>query len=329
MNDGQAKMLITAVRNIETTLNNLTETNKEKEKEMSEFAMVPVNNVNDLAVLGKTFEQSGMFGCTQEGQGIVLAMTCMSEKISPLKFIQTYHIIEGRPSMRADAMLAKFVERGGKFKVIEKSEKRAAIQLIKDANDQTFSMTIDQAMAEPFPWAIDKKTGEQKLKKNWSSPWMQKCMLWSRVVSDAVRTIDPGVNMGVYTPEEVQDFGDTINITAEPVEPGKSSKKASPPAMKTEKQGEKKPEAPVQAPAEAGDKEKASIDPSIIPTGKNTGKKWDILNDKALQVAATAENPAILPEHKAYVTALIAKRKEGKETQKEPEAPFPTGGKHE
>jgi hypothetical protein len=294
---------------------------------MNEFAMVPVNNVNDLAVLGKTFEQSGMFGCTQEGQGIILAMTCMSERISPLKFIQTYHIIEGKPSMRADAMLAKFVERGGKFVVIEKSEKKAAIRLVKDGNDQTFSMTIDQAMAEPFPWAYDKKTGQKFLKKNWASPWMQKCMLWSRVVSDAVRTIDPGVNMGVYTPEEVQDFDGAINISAEPVKPIKGEKKTAPAASSTPPlpPETKKPEEKVVNAEVVED----TTDYSIIPIGTHKGKKFDVLNDKALQVCLDTDKVEMLPKHKEYVKGIVAKRavEATKSPSKESENPFPEGGK--
>ncbi|MGB1833429.1 MAG: hypothetical protein ACPHP9_07050, partial [bacterium] len=36
---------------------------------------------------------------------IVLALTCMCEGITPLEFSRTYHIISGRPAMRADILV--------------------------------------------------------------------------------------------------------------------------------------------------------------------------------------------------------------------------------
>jgi hypothetical protein len=320
-------MLIDAVSNIEKLLEYKI---NEKEKEMNEFAMVPVKDVNDIATIGKWFAESGMFGCTNEGQGMVLAMTCMSEKISPLKFKQTYHLIDGSPSMRADAMLAKFAERGGRFKVIEKSPKRAAIQLVTKDNDQTFSMTIEEAMAEPFPWTKDKQ-GNKILKKNWSTPFMQMCMIWSRVISNGVRTLDPGVNMGVYTPEEVQDFSnnEVIDITTQTIKPMKGEKKAAPAAVVPPSVTEpKKPEEKVVTGEVIDDK----TDYSIIPIGAHKGKQFDVLNDKALQVCLGTDKVEMLPGHKAYVKKVVAKRAEeaAKNAKKEPETtPFPTGGSHE
>jgi hypothetical protein len=284
-----------------------------------------VTNVSDLAVLGKAFEQSGMFGCAKEGQGMILALTCMTEKISPLKFMQTYHIIEGRPSMRADAMLAKFAERGGKFTVIEKSSTRAAIRLQKDANDLTLEMSIEQAMGEPFPWTHD-KGGKRILKKNWSTPWMQKCMLWSRVVSDGVRTVDPGVNMGVYTPEEVQDFS---GVEIEVGEHKDKKPKEAP--MKTVKgavvEDDKKPAAAQPPPPENKAPETTKpatveeVDFCKIPAGEKKGRYWTEFSDKALQGALN--RPELEAGYKARIQEILTERANAAMDTTSEQNPFP------
>jgi hypothetical protein len=53
-------------------------------------------------------------------------MAGMESGFSPFASATGVHIIEGKPSMRADAMLAKFVERGGKYEIAERSATRAA-----------------------------------------------------------------------------------------------------------------------------------------------------------------------------------------------------------
>ena len=300
--------------------------------------VMPVNSMADLAIIGKTFASSGMFGCTNEQQGTILALTCMTERISPLKFNQTYHIIEGKPSMRADAMLAKFKERGGKFVIEEKSEKRAAIRLIQDGNDYLSEITLDQAMAEPFPWYWDKKDGKRTLKTNWATPRSQKCMLWARAVSDGVRTVDPGVNMGVYTPEEVQDFSESNEIPATP----KSRKQAedTTPPMKTVK-GEvvepPKSEKSIMAPGRgtlSQEEEKGNLTPkptqfdfSVFPAGKLKGQKFEDVDSKMLEFALTPTCTAKYPEfqegHCNFIKSILMDRAAAKDAPVEGNEPFP------
>jgi hypothetical protein len=68
--------------------------------------------------LGKMFHQSQIMNISTPGDGAVLALTCMCEGITPLEFAKTYHIIKGRPSMKADAMSARFRQSGGKCRWI-------------------------------------------------------------------------------------------------------------------------------------------------------------------------------------------------------------------
>ena len=167
------------------------------------FSLVPViKTVDDILRLGTAFERSGMFGCKEQGQGAVLVMTCLSENISPLRFTQTYHIIHNNVSMRADAMLARFVERGGKYKIIERSNTKAAAKFEKDGNVLDTEFGIEEARERHLTTSKNDGTEKDSWKYN------PKQMLWARLVSDSVRALDPGVNCGTYTPEEISDFGD-------------------------------------------------------------------------------------------------------------------------
>ena len=91
------------------------------------------NPMAAIAELGKLFHQSGIMGVSSPGDGAVVALTCLCEGITPLEFAKTYHIIKGKPSMRADMMSAKFRAAGGK--VVWKNlgdDGKAAEMLAKD-----------------------------------------------------------------------------------------------------------------------------------------------------------------------------------------------------
>ena len=72
------------------------------------------NPLQAITELGNLFHKSQIMGINTPGDGAVLALTCMCDGITPLEFAKTYHIINGRPSMRADMMSAKFRGAGGK-----------------------------------------------------------------------------------------------------------------------------------------------------------------------------------------------------------------------
>lgn len=155
-------------------------------------------DVATIEKVGQWMEQSGMFGAGK-GQGAIIAMTCIMEGISPLQFQRTYHIIDGRLSMRADMMLARFAEAGGTYKILRRDNEAAEAIFTFGANTIQQRVTMDEMKAAKIIYG---KNGQTK--DNWAR--FPKNMLWARLVSDAVRTIAPGIVAGVYTPEEVQDF---------------------------------------------------------------------------------------------------------------------------
>lgn len=158
--------------------------------------------------MGMAIAKSGMFGCKNAESGQVLAMTCLSERKSPTEIARRYHIIDGKLSMKAGAMLADFKIRGNKYKVIERSPNRAAIEMTNEFQTQTFELTWEEAQLEPFVYGKAKQ-----LKDNYATPRIRMQMLWARVVSDGVEVMAPEISYGVYTPEEISDYPELSNVS--------------------------------------------------------------------------------------------------------------------
>lgn len=155
---------------------------------------------------------AAIVGCSlQQGKGV--ALTCLCEGITPHEYARTYHNIQGKSSMRADAMLAIFrTKYGGKHRIIERSATRAAIELVNAEGDvYAAEFTWADAEASRWPWK-DADNHGKGLKDNWSTPTDQKNMLWARLVSDSIRAFQPEVVAGIYTPEEIGDL-DVVSTT--------------------------------------------------------------------------------------------------------------------
>lgn len=155
--------------------------------------------------LGDDFLASGMFGCANKQQGRVLAMAVVAENKSPIELARVYHIMDGKLSMRSDAMLAEFRARGGKHRQIQRDADAAEIELSMDGEAQRYRLTWIEAQQEPYVWGKSDAKGNRAIKYNWSTPRSRMQMLWARVVSDGVRAMAPEVVAGYYTPEEIDD----------------------------------------------------------------------------------------------------------------------------
>jgi hypothetical protein len=153
--------------------------------------------------MGNLIRQSGTFG-TADGpggvaQGQLIAMQCLVEKLPPLEFARTYHMIEGKQVMRSDAMLAKFQMSGGKVRWHKMTDKEVSATFTSGENSLDFSLTMEELVKS----GVAIGSGNQ-LKANYKK--FPKAMLRARLVSDAVRTLKPEIIFGYYTPEEVEDM---------------------------------------------------------------------------------------------------------------------------
>ena len=145
--------------------------------------------------------KSGLFGVKTPDQALALMLVAQAEGRHPATAAQEYHIIQNRPALKADTLLARYQQAGGTVKFEELSEKRCAATFSHPASG---AFTID--------WTIEmaQRAGLAN-KDTWKS--YPRAMLRARVISEGVRTSFPGVAIGVYTPEELQDGAPEVDIT--------------------------------------------------------------------------------------------------------------------
>ena len=138
--------------------------------------------------------KSRLFGVNSKEQAVALMLLAQAEGIHPMRAIQEYHIIQGRPAMKADAMLARFLQAGGKVQWHELSD---------EAAEATFSHP--QGGSVRIRWDLKRaKQAGLTDRENWKK--YPRAMLRARVISEGIRTVYPAVCVGVYTPEEVMDL---------------------------------------------------------------------------------------------------------------------------
>lgn len=134
--------------------------------------------------MGQAFHVT--FGLTSPHHGTVMALTCISEGISPTDFHKRYH---GDGSMRASSIQAMFLDRGGKivWGNIGDDGKKAEATFSHPRNQPeplTIAYTIEDARRQVGP-KFDKDGSNWKTNPG--------AMLRAALVRKAVKIIDPGI----------------------------------------------------------------------------------------------------------------------------------------
>ena len=156
-------------------------------------ALIPVNDIEKMAL---AVAKSNLFGIKTAEQGVALMLIAQAEGLHPAIAARDYHIIQGRPALKTDAMLARFQQAGGKVQWKTYSDAEVTGTFSHPAGGElTVSWTLAQAKAIGLAG-----------KDNWKS--YPRAMLRARCVSEGIRAVYPGCVVGIYTPEEVEDFKD-------------------------------------------------------------------------------------------------------------------------
>jgi hypothetical protein len=153
----------------------------------------PQYAVTDLERMALAIAGSKLFGIQTPDQALALCLVAQAEGRHPASAAQDYHIIQGRPSKKSDAMLRDFLSAGGRVEWHALTDSQA---------HATFSHPAGGTVR--IEWDMDRAKKAKLTTDMWSKYPRQ--MLRSRVVSEGVRTVYPMATSGMYVPEEVQDF---------------------------------------------------------------------------------------------------------------------------
>ena len=156
--------------------------------------------LSDITKMAEVAAKSRMFGFKNSEEATAIMLLCQAENLHPAVAMRDYHVIQGRPALKADAMLARFQAAGGSV----------AWKVYTDAEvTGTFSHPQGGSLDVTWTFAQAKAIGITG-KDNWKN--YPRAMLRARCLSEGIRAVYPGCVVGVYTPEEVQDFTPPKNM---------------------------------------------------------------------------------------------------------------------
>lgn len=163
-------------------------------------------SISDMEKMAIAVSASNLFGIDSKEKAMSLMLIAQAEGTHPALAARDYHIIKGKPALKADAMLARFQAAGGKVEWHDLTDTKVSATFSHPSGG---SAKIDWDMTRA-------KAAELGGNGMWKKYPRQ--MLRSRVVSEGIRTVFPGVVIGVYTPEEVQDFEEPRQNGARPMQ---------------------------------------------------------------------------------------------------------------
>jgi len=149
----------------------------------------------DMKQMAQAIADSKLFGLNDVNQVLALGMVAQAEGHAFATAARDYHVIQGRPALKADAMMARFQAAGGKVEwTVYTDTEVTGVFSHPNGGSVTITWTIEQAQ----------RIGLVKPGSGWQK--FPRAMLRSRCISEGIRTVYPGSVTGFYSPEEVADF---------------------------------------------------------------------------------------------------------------------------
>ncbi len=157
--------------------------------------------------------KSGLFPNVKNSFGAFAIVQYGAELgIGPMTSLQTMAIVQGKICMGAQMMLSLAIKAGVSYKIIQSTNEIAVIEF-KGDTEYTSAFGITDA----------KTAGIWKAQSGWEK--YPKDMCFWRAVTQGIRRVKPGVVLGLYAIEELQDApaldAVTVPENAKPPEPEK------------------------------------------------------------------------------------------------------------
>lgn len=176
---------------------------------MGDLVVAAPVSVPDVMTMADVIVKSGLFPAFKNRESAAAMMLlCRAKGLDPMTAVERYHIVQGRPVMRADAMLGEFIRMGGRVEWHRRDDTEASATF---SHPQGGSVTVS--------WTIEQA---RKAKLTGKDIWNQypRQMLHARCVSEGVRSVLPGATNGLYTPEEAMQMDPVGELpTVKPSEP--------------------------------------------------------------------------------------------------------------
>jgi hypothetical protein len=163
--------------------------------------LVPVNDMKSMA---QAIVKSGFYGFKSEDQVMAIMAVAQAENKHPATVVQEYDIIQGRPALKSQAILARFQLAGGKVEYGAYTDDKVEMTFSHPAGG---TLTLAWTLKQAHDIGLAKKD-------NWKN--YPRAMLAARVISEGVRRVYPACILGHYAVEEVMDFDKPFN--KEPVQ---------------------------------------------------------------------------------------------------------------
>lgn len=150
--------------------------------------------VQDIQTMAEAVAKSKLFGVKTVEEAMSLMLIAQAEGMHPASAARDYHIIQGKASKKAEAMLRDFLKSGGNVEWHGLDDAKADATF---SHPQGGSVRISWDMARMKKAKISNADMYEKYPRQ---------MLRSRCVAEGVRTVCPLATGGMYTPEEVQSM---------------------------------------------------------------------------------------------------------------------------
>jgi hypothetical protein len=183
-------------------------------------------------------------------QGIAIVLYGQALGLEPTVAMQTIQPVNGRLCVSTTVLQALFQRKGGRIKVLERSDERARVEFRYADWDPYIHEYTQQ----------DAKDEELWDKANWKKG--KKRMLLYRCISGGLKVYDPGSHLGIITTEEMEDYPNGLPDDARD-------------RPEAEKAPERAPEAPKAAPPSPEGSPKAKPAAKASPDA-STAKKQAI-----------------------------------------------------
>ena len=156
--------------------------------------VVQLSTLDDVARLAKIAADSGLARVRTPAECAVILMTGAELGLSPMQSLRGIYVVEGRPTLAADTMVA-VIRRSGVcalWRTVESTAERCTIEAKRTDDDRAQSKT----------WTIADATRAGLAGKNiWKQYPAQ--MLRHRCAADLARELFSDVVLGLYDPEEI------------------------------------------------------------------------------------------------------------------------------